>query len=185
MAIRGFLNLNVSLKIPKAVLFTTMSDKIVDDSILLAFKTIDKYKFGPSGLKAVIDAQDWEPLSPSYFNWKASHIGKAIEGEPRPNVVISTKIWIRTGKVLKAATTVGNKGDKTITLQADPPKYEAILDPRLAYYIWAEEKRPLFFWTEDDLKRIPDLVKAAMDETLARGGWIVLNASKKTATRLF
>jgi hypothetical protein len=130
---------------------------------------IDRILFGRSGsLAKSIRSGDrpganpnWKALSPEYREWKArAKKLKTVLPEAPPNVVISTKLWIRTGKIMEFVTTVGESKWKTVKVYTDKlftgkPFMEIYVNSRLIpYWKYADDRRQLFFFTDEDREKI-------------------------------
>jgi hypothetical protein len=131
---------------------------------------IDRWLFGKRGSLAR-DIKDqggrvgyaWDELSERYYDWKEFMMGEEIPGEKiPPKEVVSTDIWVRTGKMLEMVQTTGEGRFKTIksyhgNFFNGAPFIEWYVE-KLEYWVYANEKRPLFVFTDDDKHAISAII---------------------------
>lgn len=146
-----------------------------------AILKIDSLKFGDSGnfLQSINNQSSpesvWAPLSKDYLDWKKAMLGKEITNEIiPPKTVISTRIWIRTGKALKFASTNGLNGlFKAVKIQWHGlyniaiPLYQVFVK-KIDYIIYANENRPLFDWYENDILKINNIFRETIKKIRRR-----------------
>lgn len=101
----------------------------------------------------------WKPLSYDYFEWKKKMKASGFPVYPYetpPNKVISTDIWIRTGKMLQFTQTVGTAGFKRVKMYPEnilkgKPFYEVYVDDKsIPYWEYPNASRKLFEFTPED-----------------------------------
>lgn len=146
-----------------------LETRINEASVRPLIDRLDCYLFGKRGsLAGSIQAQGrggaWKPLTDEYYDWKEWMLGDDIPGEPvPPREVISTDIWIRTGKTLEFCQTRGKGRLKTIKihpaniLSGFGPFYEVYLE-QIDYPIYANKARPLFEFVPEDEEHINRVV---------------------------
>lgn len=128
---------------------------------------IDAVKFGADGTmtKAIksgtADGEVWRPLSDNYYKYKESMLasGESIPNEKvPPKKVISTDIWIRTGKALEWAKTLKGGRLKKVVFRAMGLIKGGLLysvdQQKIDYLEYPNETRPLIFWYKEDIKGI-------------------------------
>lgn len=139
------------------------------------FKRIDRLLFGKKGELADMirsqkgkDGKTWPDLSERYLAWKKRMMqsGRPIPGEKiAPKTVISTKKWIRTGKMLAIVEHSGTWGLKKLVIypknffKAGGTVMEVFIEKLHHWqYVHGGTKkmpaRPLFFFTRDVIKEI-------------------------------
>lgn len=132
------------------------------------FKRIDRLLFGKKGeLADIIRSQtgketSWKKLSKQYLEWKKRMMqsGRPIPGEAvAPRVVKSTKIWIRTGKILAITEHSGTWGLKKLVIypknffKAGGTVMEIFIE-KLDYWQYADATRRLFQFIRSIIKEI-------------------------------
>ena len=139
---------------------------------------IDRWMFGKNGsLAKSIEMQGrggrpWKPLSDEYFHYKMEHIGEPTSGETiPPRDIISTDIWVRTGKFLEFTQTKGKGRLKRIVVKPKAmfegkPFYEVYVR-KIDYWVFANEQRPIAFFTKEDKRGIGNIVKEWTEDILA------------------
>ena len=147
-----------------------LTEIVTDDHYRDVIQRIDRWLFGKRGSLAR-DIKDqggrggnvWDELSDRYYDWKEFMLGEEIPGEKiAPKEVISTDIWIRTGKMLEMVQTLGDGRFKTIksyhgNFFNGAPFIEWYVE-KLEYWIYANEQRPLFVFTDDDKQNISRII---------------------------
>lgn len=160
--------------------FASLAETITPKDTEVLAQRFDRWMFGKKGsLSRSIKAQtrdnaNWKPLSKRYHEWKVrmKKTKRPIPGEPPPNIVISDKIWIRTGKVRQFTETTGNGAFKTMrvfpqNLLSGRPFYE-VFAKNIQYWQYPDKARRLMFFTDDDKRQMNIIFKNWLDKVVIR-----------------
>lgn len=180
--------LRISLTI-RAEDIPTLQEMVTPKTGAELINRIDRLLFGAKGsfLKSIKEGgragAPWKPLSPEYIAWKrqARTSGLVLKGEAAPNMVISDKVWIRTGKMLIFAATSGSSGTKKVRMYPERilggggPFYEVYVDDsKIPYWVYPNESRQLFKFTDEDQQAaqavFTEWIQGLMTEALAKAG---------------
>lgn len=148
-------------------MFDALERQVEDKDVAELSNRFDRILFGARGsLAQSIKGQsgrgdeNWDELSDEYFDWKAGMMvsGETIDNETPPNKVISTDIWIRTGKFLQFTKTIGNGKFKKIRVHPElifkNRAFWEVYTNNVNYWVRADAMRKIAFFTDEDKKKI-------------------------------